>query len=118
MELTQETLASLLQNERFASHTFNISIHYHTSKATIADASARYFTDWFRQAYVLLKGGYLLVEDTQSAEIYKLSIDNIKNGLEILQENHRDIYDRVSVGRWTPDYADAVIQCALFGRLK
>ena len=115
MELNHETISALIQSTTLLNPSYRISVHEHTPEELIKEASKTYITDWFKQAYILLNGGYLSIEDINTKERYKVTLQNLNNGLDILKANHKQAYDALDNKHYWTDYANMLIQCTIHG---
>ena len=113
----KEFLVNLLSTATFSSFWAGVSVHKDTDKEVVKDARDNNECMEEVWADVLLKGGYLDVEDFEEEVSHKISLDDVINGFIILMlkypTNYANIMDE------NDDYydADAWLQCTVFGEV-
>lgn len=111
----KEFLVNLLSTATFSSFWAGVGVHEDTDEEVVKDARDNNECREDVWADVLLKGGYLFVDDVEEEESYKISLDDVINGFIILMlkypTNYANIMDE------NEDYydADAWLQCTVFG---
>jgi hypothetical protein len=113
----KEFLVNLLSTATFSSFWTGVGVHEDTDKEVVKYAREHNECREDVWADVLLKGGYLFVDDVEEEESYKISLDDVINGFIILMlkypTNYANIIDE------NEDYydADAWLQCTVFGEV-
>lgn len=118
----QEFLSGLLSTASYGSNWFGYSVHVDTDDSLYKAAKDKYECREDIWAYVLLNGGYLNIFDLETDEDdedgqYKIGLDDIIKGFEIVMFNYPQMYADIMTENEDFYDADAVIQCAVFGEL-
>lgn len=80
--------------------------------------------NWCREekwAYILLNGGYIVIEDESDDEeenkTYNLTLENLNEGWKHLIKNHPEMYANIMAENTDFYDMDGLIQCSIFGQI-
>ena len=114
---THNFLVDLLCTASYGSSWFAFGTHKDTPDEIYQSAKDCYDCREDIWSYVLMNGGYLLVEDVEEEKDYRLTLQDIINGFKITMLNYPEQYAAIMTENADLYDADCVIQCAVFGEL-
>ena len=114
---THDFLVDLLSGASYGSEWFIYDVHEDTPDEVYQAAKERYECREDIWAYVLTNGGCLSVNDWEEDKEYRVTLQDIINGLSIAMFNYPEQYANIMLENADFYDYDCVIQCAVFGDL-
>ena len=114
---THDFICNILCTAFYDSSWFAFGVHQDTDKQIYEDAKTCYECREDIWTYVLMHNGYIIIEDIEEEEDYKLSLKDLIKGFKTLMLNYPQHYANIMTKNADYYDCDAVIQCAIFGEI-